>query len=249
VHRWFIGTSGFSYPAWRGVFYPPGLPREQWLEFYGREFDAVELNVTFYRTPRESTYRGWAAATGAQFRFVLKLPRLVSHIRRLAGCGQELEYFWRSARVLGDRLALTLLQTPPSLRFDPTLLESFLTLLPDGFPPVAWEVRHTSFLAKEAVAWFAAHQQPLVVADSGGRFPAIRAFTREPAYLRFHGPEALYASAYDESQLADYVAWVNANVGEEATVYAFFNNDVGGNAITNARQLRALVATQTGTPS
>jgi uncharacterized protein YecE (DUF72 family) len=246
VPRWFIGTSGFSYPDWRGVLYPPGLPRRRWLEFYGREFEAVELNVTFYRTPQESTYRGWAAATDAQFRLVLKLPRLVSHIRRLAGCGEELEHFWRSARVLGDRLALTLLQTPPSLRFDPALLERFLGLLPDGFPPVAWEVRHASFVTGEAVAWFADHHQPLVVADSGGRYPTIRAFTGEPAYLRFHGPEALYASAYAESQLAEYVAWARSDVPEAATIYAFFNNDVGGNAVTNARQLRALTTSNTG---
>jgi uncharacterized protein YecE (DUF72 family) len=242
VASWLVGTSGFSYDGWRGVFYPPGLPRARWLEFYARKFSALELNVTFYRTPRESTYRGWMAATGPEFSFVLKLPRLVSHIKRLADCGRELARFWEGAQLLGEKLAVLLLQLPPSLRFDATLLDDFLASLPEGLPPVAWEVRHASFLSDEALSWFRRRRQPLVVADSGERYPTVLAFTAPPAYLRFHGPTGLYASPYDEAQLAVYVGWVRANVPGDATAYAFFNNDVGGHAVTNARQLRALVA-------
>ena len=85
-----------------------------------------------------------------------------------------------------------------------------------------------------------------MVADSGGRYPTIRSFTAPPAYLRFHGPAGLYASPYGEAQLAEYIAWVRAGVPEDATVYAFFNNDVGGHAVTNARQLRALAGAAGG---
>ena len=87
---WLVGTSGTWYDGWRGVLYPPELPRKRWLEFYQCEFSVVELNVTFYRTPRENTCLGWAAATGPEFRFVLKAPSLVSHVKRLADCRQEL---------------------------------------------------------------------------------------------------------------------------------------------------------------
>jgi uncharacterized protein YecE (DUF72 family) len=247
VPRWLIGTSGFSYEEWRGPFDPPGLARRRWLEFYGHRFNAVERNVTFYRPPRESTLRGWKAATDPQFRFVLKLPRLVSHVKRLTGCGEALERFWGPTRALGERLAATLLQTPPTLPFDPTLLDGFLGLLPAGFPAVAWEVRHPSFLSDDALAWFAAHRQPLVVAESGGRFPTVRAYTGEPVYLRFHGPKELNASPYTEGQLAAYVEWVSANIPAPSTVCAFFNNDVGARAMTNARQLRAVVGA-TGEP-
>jgi uncharacterized protein YecE (DUF72 family) len=246
VPTWLVGTSGFSYDGWRGVFYPPELARKGWLEFYQREFSVVELNVTFYCTPRESTYQGWAAATGPGFRFVLKAPKLVSHVKRLAGCAQELERFWSPARLLGDKLAAVLLQTPPSLPFDPGLLDGFLTSLPEGFPALAWEVRHASFLADEALVWFREHQQTLVIADSGGRYPTGLAFTAPPAYLRFHGPSGLSASPCTEAQLAGYVAWVRANVPTDAMVHAFFNNNMGGHAVTNARQLRALAA---GMPS
>ena len=239
---WLVGTSGFSYDGWRGFFYPPGLPRARWLDFYAREFAALELNVTFYRTPRESTYKGWKAATGPGFSFVLKLPRLVSHIKRLADCRQELARFWEGAQLLGEKLAALLLQLPPSLRFDAALLDDFLASLPEGVPPVAWEVRHASFLADKAVAWFRKRRQPLVVADSGERYPTVLAFTALPAYLRFHGPARLYASPYSEAQLAGYVAWVSANVPADGRVFGFFNNDVGGHAVANARQMRALVA-------
>ncbi len=245
---WLIGTSGFSYPEWRGVFYPPSLPRRRWLEHYAQEFSAVELNVTFYRTPRESTCSGWEEATPPGFRFVLKVPRLVSHVRRLVGCAPELDRFWQSVAPLWGKVVAVLLQTPPSLRFDASLFEDFLGALPPGFPPLAWELRHGGFVGDEALRWFRERRQALVVADSGGRYPTIRAFTADPAYLRFHGPQGLYASLYTEAQLAEYVTWSRSSVPAGATVFAFFNNDVGGHAITNARQLRALVSAEGSPP-
>jgi uncharacterized protein YecE (DUF72 family) len=238
---WLIGTSGFSYDDWRGSFYPPELPRRRWLDFYQQEFPVVELNVTFYRTPRQTTYRRWDAATAPQFRFVLKAPRLVTHIRRLANCRDELEHFLEPARALGEKLAAVLFQTPPNLRFDADLLDALLDSLPGGSPPVAWEARHASFLADDAIAWFTRRRQSLVTADSGGRYPQTEAFTAPPAYLRFHGPAGLYASSYSVERLAEAVAWVRDNVPGDATVFAFFNNDRGGHAVTDARRLRDLV--------
>ena len=240
LHDWRIGTSGFSYAGWRGVFYPPDLPSGEWLAFYAREFATVELNVTFYRTPRESTYRGWAQAVGEDFAFVLKAPRLITHIKRLADCRESLERFLAPTAPLAARLALVLLQLPPGLRFDAPLLDGFLDQLPRGFPPLAWEPRHRSFADEAALAWFRERRQSLVVADSGGRYPTIQAFTAPPAYLRFHGPAGLYASPYSDGQLAEHLAWTDENVPPHTTVYAFFNNDAGGHAVANARTLRAL---------
>lgn len=240
VHDWRIGTSGFSYADWRGVFYPQDLPSREWLSFYAREFATVELNVTFYRTPRESTCRGWAQAVSERFAFVLKAPRLVTHIKRLADCRESLERFLAPTAPLADRLALVLLQLPPSLRFDARLLDGSLDQLPQGFPPLAWEPRHGSFAEGAALDWFRERRQGLAVADSGGRYPTIKTFTAPPAYLRFHGPAGLYASAYSEGQLAEWATWIRREVPAGTTVYAFFNNDVGGHAVANARMLRAL---------
>jgi uncharacterized protein YecE (DUF72 family) len=240
VHEWRIGTSGFSYAGWRGVFYPPDLPSGEWLAFYARQFTTVEINVTFYRTPRESTYRAWSAAVPEGFTFVLKAPRLVTHIKRLVDCRASLERFLAPTAPLAHRLALVLLQLPPSLRFDARLLDGFLRQLPKNFPQLAWEPRHGSFGEEVALAWFRERRQSLVLADSGGRYPTLRAFTAPPAYLRFHGPERLYASPYSVGQLGEWTTWIRQEVPAGTTVYAFFNNDAGGHAIVNARMLRAL---------
>ena len=240
--RWWIGTSGFSYSEWRGVFYPPELPSRSWLEYYSREFSTGELNVAFYRTPRESTVRGWVASVGEGFRFALKMHRQVTHIKRLAGCRDALARFRDNACLLGDALGVVLIQLPPSLAFDAARLDEFLGVLPEGLPPLAWEVRHRSFAANAALEWFRSRGQTLVVVDSGGRYPTILAFTAAPAYLRFHGPAGLYASPYSEEQLGSYATWAHDSVPIDVPVYAFFNNDAGGHAITNARQLRALAA-------
>jgi uncharacterized protein YecE (DUF72 family) len=174
------------------------------------------------------------------FTFVLKAPRLITQIKRLVDGRESLEHFFALTAPLADRLALVLLQLPPSLRFDAAVLDGFLDQLPQGFPPLAWEPRHPSFADEPALAWFRERRQSLVVADSGGRYPTIQAFTAQPAYLRFHGPAGLYASAYSEQELAAWVARLRQVVPADTRVYAFFNNDAGGHAVVNARMLRAL---------
>jgi len=82
--RAFIGTSGYSYPHWRERFYPPELPSRRWLGFYATVFNTVELNVTFYRLPRASTFENWYRLTPAGFFFALKGSRLITHQKRLA---------------------------------------------------------------------------------------------------------------------------------------------------------------------
>ena len=241
MHRFRVGTSGFSYVGWRGDFYPRELPPSRYLEHYARHFDTVELNVTFYRAPLERTVRGWAETVPDNFAFVLKLPRHVSHLRCLAGCRGELERFVDRGRLLGDKWIASLLQLPPGLSFDATLLDDFLGELPGGAPPLAWEVRHPSFSEPEAVEWFRRRGQSLVIAESGGRYPTIREFTGAPVYLRFHGPEQPYASRYTPEQLASFVQWTRDAVPEGTPVLAYFNNDAGGHAVANARDLLAMV--------
>jgi uncharacterized protein YecE (DUF72 family) len=241
MHAWRVGTSGYSYVGWRGSFYPERLPASRFLEFYARHFDIVELNVTFYRTPKETAFRTWAATVPPGFSFVLKVPRRVTHLRCLGGCREEMERFFDRARLLGSAWIASLLQLPPTVRFDPARLESFLAELPAGLPPLTWEVRHPSFAEEDAVAWFRTHGQSLVVADSGGRYPTVRAFTAAPVYLRLHGPGQLHASSYGRAELTAWADWVRDEVPHGAQVLAFFNNDAGGFAAANARELKDLV--------
>ena len=110
-----VGTSGYSYKAWLGSFYPERLPAKEMLRFYASRLPAVEINNTFYRLPKESVLRNWAEQVSPEFRFVLKAPQKITHIRRLKECQQELEYFLEVASVLKNQLGPLLFQLPPYL--------------------------------------------------------------------------------------------------------------------------------------
>jgi hypothetical protein len=106
--RLFIGTSGYSYQHWRGVFYPKDLAQARWLEFYCEHFATVELNVTFYRLPKAQTFEGWYKRTPPDFCFVAKGSRFITHVKKLNDCGQPLQLFKERAFALGEKLACIL---------------------------------------------------------------------------------------------------------------------------------------------
>lgn len=235
----FVGCSGFSYPSWRGRFYPAQLPSREFLAFYSKHFKAVELNVTFYRWPQAKTLLSWRQQAGPDFRFAVKLRQSITHKKRLRNTQAELV---KLVELTGQlQPAVLLAQLPPSLRFDPGLLSDFLASLPSQLPPLVWEARHKSFFTPEALLFLNEHGVSLVVADSGGRYPTARVVTAWPLYLRFHGPEALYASKYTTEQLSDYALWVQKVLLPHAEAYAFFNNDAGGYALDNAREFAQLL--------
>jgi len=109
-----IGASGWSFPEWRGSFYPSGLPDSEWLEFYARHLPAVEIDSTFYAVPSENTVRRWVEQTPASFRFSCKLPREITHVCRLRDCTSELNAFLRAIEPLESKLQVILIQLPPS---------------------------------------------------------------------------------------------------------------------------------------
>lgn len=238
-----VGTSGFSYAHWRGLFYPPSLDRRDWLRHYATVFDAVELNVTFYRTPRPATFERWASIVPDGFCFVVKGPRFVTHLRRLAVDADSVARFSASVRPLGEKLRCVLWQLAPSHARDTAVLARFLDLL--GTDPVlggtrhAFEFRHASWFADEVDALLEAHAATAVFADSGGRYPSSLRERGGFSYLRFHGPGALYASRYEDDELERYAALVR-RLFDRGDVFAFFNNDAMGYAIENALRLREL---------
>jgi len=163
--RAYIGTSGFSYPEWKGSFYPADLPNSEMLRFYGQMFLTVELNNTFYRYPGEDTLAQWAAAVPAEFRFSVKAHRRITHNKRLADVDGDVAFLFERLRRLGDRLGSILFQLPPSLRFDLSLLESFLASLRPGGQAVL-EFRHSSWRNEPVYRLLETHRVALCVAET-----------------------------------------------------------------------------------
>src|SRR2546427_804172 len=122
--RAYIGTSGFSYPEWKGSFYPADLPTGEMLRFYGQVFPTVELNNTFYRYPGEDTLMQWAASVPAEFRFSVKAHRRITHNKRLVDVDGDIAFLFERIRRLEGRLGSILFQLPPSLRGATSLLTS-----------------------------------------------------------------------------------------------------------------------------
>lgn len=237
-----IGTSGWSYDHWAGVLYPPGLPAAKRLAHFVEQFDTVELNASFYRWPKESTFAGWRQRLPDGFTMSVKAHRGLTHYRRLGSPEPWFERFERCWNALGDRAEALLVQVHPELERDDARLEHFLAGMPGGIP-VAVELRHPSWDDPAVYELLERHHAAYVVTSGAGMRCVARA-TSDLAYVRMHGPpqDSLYAGSYTDDELrkwADLVATWNA---EGRRVLVYFNNDLGGHAIRNARTLRDLLA-------
>jgi uncharacterized protein YecE (DUF72 family) len=165
--RVFVGTSGFSYPAWRGSFYPADLPAREMLSFYARELRTVEINHTFHRLPTAALLTGWARQVPPGFRFALKAPQRITHHLRLRDAGAVTGEFCALAGRLGRKLGPLLFQLPPYLRCDAARLGDFLAALPPGIE-AAFEFRSDTWFTDEIYALLTAHRAALCIADAEG---------------------------------------------------------------------------------
>lgn len=243
--RLLIGTSGWTYSSWKGVFYPGDLPSRHYLEFYAREFPSTEVNYSFYHLPRPSTYEKWAAQVPDEFIFALKASRFITHIKRLVDVKEAWATFVQNALVLGSHLGPILLQFPPSFRCDRRKLAAFLgnahRPAPKSQPvQLAFEFRHESWFSEQTYALLSRHNAALCIADSP-RYPRKDLLTADFVYLRFHGRTDLFASKYTESELADEARRIRRYLRDGRDVYVYFNNDALGHAVANARTLIHLV--------
>jgi len=234
----FVGTSGWSYPHWKAVFYPAGLSQKNWLEHYIQHFNCVELNVTFYRLVPKDTFRDWYRRTPAHFRFVAKGPRFISHIKKLKEANAPLKRFMKNAAGLKEKLAAVLWQFPPHLQKDIRSLDTFLGLLKNFGLRQVFEFRHRSWFDREIYHLFRQHNACLCMADSD-QYPCVKEVTADFIYLRFHGRGSLYGGNYTRKQLADWA--LVAKQFENKDIFSFFNNDAHGYAVKNALTFRELL--------
>lgn len=234
-----LGTCGWSYQEWVGLFYPNN--RVAKLPFYAKVFDTVEVDSSFYRMPTKSMVKGWEKATGQSFQFSLKLPKTITHDRSLVDVDDELAKFLEVIKPLQDagKLGCVLIQLGPAFTYDKVgNLESFLETLP-GDVRFAAEFRHESWNRKETWALLKKHKVANTITDSPIEFLAEPVVTAKHAYVRWHGrgKKIWFDYAYSEDELLAWMAKIKEIESMVPVTYAYFNNHYRGEAPRNALQL------------
>jgi uncharacterized protein YecE (DUF72 family) len=214
----YLGTSGYAYPEWKGVFYPPEVKVKDQLRYFASRFRSVEINYTFRHQPAETTLASWREQTPEEFLFTLKAHQIITHRRRLKEAQEEVEYFLTRARQLGDRLGVILFQCPPNLPYDADRISSFLDVLPAG-GRYAMEFRHASWeeargqLRERGVAWCTAEtDEQAAPTDSWEPF----------GYLRLRKEE------YMDEELAAWAARVRPALDAGHDVFVYFKHEEKG---------------------
>jgi uncharacterized protein YecE (DUF72 family) len=169
-----IGTAGFSFPHWKGHFYPTDLQPSEWLAYYAEHFTSVEINTTFYSPPRSALLERWASEVPNDFSFTLKMNRGITHEKGLRNIRSDLLAFMREASALGDKLGCILFQLPPYLHADISLLagaleEASMAAEAMRFPPrLAWEFRHASWNNDHTLRLLSNYGCAMVIHDAPG---------------------------------------------------------------------------------
>lgn len=231
-----VGTSGWQYDHWRGLFYPSRLPKAQWFFYYAARFATVEVNNTFYRLPTAEVFEHWREQAPPKFVYALKYSRFATHQKRLLEPDRNLEPFLSRARLLGSLLGPVLVQLPPTMRPNLPRLDAFLTA---ASPDLRWavEFRNADWLSSDVLAILRRHGAALVVHD---KVPGhVDEATADFVYYRFHGGG--FDGGYDPDTLAAGAMRMAAHATAGRDVYAYFNNDIGGHAVHDARALLRLL--------
>lgn len=261
-----VGISGWTYPGWRGDFYPKGLVQRRELEYAAQRMTSIEINGSFYSLQRPSSYAAWRDQTPDDFVFAVKGGRFITHMKKLAGVEVPLANFFASGVLaLGAKTGPYLWQLPPSLGYDAARLASFFDLLPRTLADAAalaeghdakvpddralttaevdlplrhaLEVRHRTFTDPEVLDLLRAHDVALVVADTAGKWPLIEEPTSDHVYVRLHGDAELYTSGYSAQALDSWAEKCRAWAGAGLDVHVYFDNDAKGFAPHDAMAL------------
>lgn len=238
-----IGTSGWSYKDWKGLYYPENMKSTDWLNFYAKQFDITEINTRLYHLPKKQTVVNWTEKVPDNFRFCPKISRYITHIKRLKDSEESLEKFFDVFEPMKNKMGPVLVQLPPSLKFDATVAEHFFKVLKHDYREYefAFEVRHETWLHNDSLDLMAKYDIAFVVSQSGVGFPYSEMVTSKNIYIRFHGPEQLYASLYTDEMLQSFADKFKKWIKEGHIIWVFFNNDFYGYAIQNAETLKKIM--------
>jgi uncharacterized protein YecE (DUF72 family) len=232
--RILVGTSGFSYAAWKGTFYPRDLGAPRMLSWYASRLPAVEVNNTFYRMPQPRTLATWREEVPPGFVFAVKAPQRITHLKRLYDVEAPVATFFRATVELGAAMGPALFQLPPQMKRDVARLRDFLAIVPPG-ARVAFEFRDASWFSDDVLSTLAERRAALVVNQSEEFDPPVVA-TAPFGYLRLRRP------TYDASELAAWAERIRAQPWGEA--FVFFKHEDEARGPRFALALAALIAQQ-----
>jgi uncharacterized protein YecE (DUF72 family) len=229
----YIGTSGYSYPQWKGTFYPKDLPAKQMLRFYGERFRAVEVNNSFNRMPRASVLKGWTDAIPADFQFVIKAPRQITHVKRLQEISSLVAQLLEVTEALSDHRGPLFFQLPPTFKKDALRLRACLALLPSQ-RRAAFEFRHPSWFDDEVYGLLREHRAALCIADDDNDLEVPFVATTDWGYLRLRRPD------YSAAKLKTWMKQVQEQDWRQA--FAFFKHEEEGKGPRFAKRFMELAA-------
>jgi uncharacterized protein YecE (DUF72 family) len=239
-----IGASGWVYNHWRGVFYPQTLPQGEWFRHYALTFDTVEINNSFYRLPSAEVFESWREQAPRNFVYAVKASRFLTHMKKLKDPEEPIARFFENARKLGRALGPVLYQLPPRWRVNLERFEQFLNALPKEYQHVI-EFRDASWLIEDAFRLMERSCVAHCIHDMRHLEIPLRV-TARTVYLRFHGT-AKHGGDYQAAELRAWARRIESWRKEGLSIFAYFNNDVGGYAIKNAAALKVLLGNRGGT--
>ncbi len=243
----FIGTSGWTYDGWRGPFYPPDVPKKDWLRFYAGRFPTAEINGSFYRTPSLDAVRAWREQTPDDFLFAWKASKFITHWKRLTEkCDNSIALMQTRLKVLGPKLGPVLFQLPPRFTENRERLASFLRMLPRR-RRYAFEFRHKSWYEQPILDLLHEHDIALCISDHHDA-PAPWEATAGHVYWRGHGPGGAYKDNYSDAQLRALAAAIRKWRRARRAVYVYFDNDQKSAAPRAAERLMRMLKLQGGQP-
>jgi uncharacterized protein YecE (DUF72 family) len=241
-----IGTSGWNYKHWRNSIYPQRTPQKRWLEFIAQNFDTVEVNTSFYRIPKKETVAAWAESTPEHFRFAIKLWRGITHYKKLKNAEALTANFLEVVEQLApNRRAPLLIQLPPNQGKDIDKLVDYIQVLrelSDKQWLIAAEFRNSNWLDDDTYSALDRENVALCIHDMTGKADTDRANNAGFIYIRRHGTNrGRYTGSYSPEQLRADADRIHGWTAEGRRVFVYYNNDIGGHAFRNARDLRNLV--------
>jgi uncharacterized protein YecE (DUF72 family) len=231
--QFWVGVSGFSYPSWKGIFYPEDVRPNQMLEAYATKLNSVEVNSSFYHMPTQATTTKWANSTPEDFRFSFKANRKITHFKKLKDAKNEFGIFLRGLEPLGAKLSCVLVQLPPYLKQDYQTLETFLSEKPKA-ASIAVEFRHSSWFGDKLNELLSNYNAALCVADTQEMKPVFER-TADFSYVR------LRRDAYSKSELKEWSQRLARFADDMNACYVYFMHDETGQAANMAAEFSTMV--------